>query len=390
MNDIYFWKSKKTIFFFFIPILIGILIGTVSAKTGNEIPIKILITISDNILEVIKFISPLLIFVITTTGFSNIKNNRFKFIIKFFGVILITLSLLGLIVFIISYIITPFLTFKITNTDSPWIDPYFSLNLSFIKLKLVDINLLAIIFGFISGLIFSYKNFTDSKAFTIINKIQDLIYWFFKVIILPIMPLWIIGSFAQTSFSNNSSNFFLTDMLLSFLILFFQFAWLFVMYLLTSKIFNITYKKLYTAGMKIFTFVVSLAGNGTGVIIPFIVEEQEKLGIDKNKAQVVTATSFNMPGSLISNIVFTLGIINLFGLNIPISQLFSFVFVLILLTMIAPSIPGGTSAVVLPYLQSMLGFDSTMSSMYMAMYYKQGTSNAATNNASDLYITPWL
>ncbi len=377
-------KNKAGIILFFIlPVVLGLVVGKVAYIINQEIIIRVLVTISENILVILKFITPWLVLCLTATAIGEIRGSKIekiKIMGSLFRIIFITLIPLTVFVLIISLLLVPILSFDIVSDSSPWIDALFK-----IPLTPLFSTFVGIVLGFLIGLFFDY----EGKIFNIIIKVQEIIYLFFKNILRPIMPIWIFASFSLTSYSGSGASFFLTDFLLSILILMLQFSWLSCMYYIVSKKIARPFKEIYRKGMEIFAYVVSLTGQGSGIILPFIIQREKDLGMDEQKAKLVTATSFNMPGSVISNIVFLIGVISMTNFEISLLIVIKLIFVVMLLTIIAPAIPGGTASIIAGILPN-YGFSDTMIALYQSMYYKQGTSNAATNDASDIYITPFV
>ncbi len=380
-------SNTKIILRFLLPIVLGILIGIISKSLHTDIAIRSLLTISDNILVVLKIITPFLLLSMTASAFSKIKiskTKKFYFLFKFFMYTFITLLILGSIVFIISLIIVPLLSFTLVDTSTSFATSFYKLPLPklFSKQYYSSFQLFMLSLGIFSGIFLSTKN----KFILILNKLENIIYLIFKKLIIPIMPIWILATFSSTSFANAGGSFLATDFLLSIYILILQFTWLFIMYFITSKVFKINFKKMAKYGLQIYTYVVSIGGMGTQIVLPSIIKKEKDLGLDEQKSTIITATSFNMPGSLISNIVFVLGVVNIFNYDIKIITLYAFVFILVLATVVAPPIPGGTMAITSTLCSSMLGFSDEMVQIFSTMYYKQGIPNAATNNAADFYI----
>lgn len=376
-------NKKKTILFFIIPIIIGFITGKVAYFFDQEIIIRLLITLSDNILVVLKFIIPFLVLCLVMTSICEIKGGKvkkIKTIGSLFRIILITLIPLTIVITLISQIIVPILSFDIINSDSPWVFPLFKLSIE---------PLFSTFSGIVLGVIIGVFIKENNILYKIAKEIQNIIYSFFKYVLKPIMPLWILASFALTSYSGSGIAFFMTDFLLSILILTFQFSWLLIMYYITSKKIKKPLKKIVSNGAQIYGYVVSLSGNGSAFVLPFIIKREEKLGMDLQKSKLVTATAFNMPGSLISDIVFIIGVMSMTGFTMPFLTVMKLMFSLMIITIIAPAIPMGPGSIVAGVLPS-YGFNESMIQLYTTMYYKQGTSNSATNNAADLYITPFV
>lgn len=379
-------KHQTVLLRFILPLFLGIIIGIISAKIHIEYPVRILGTLSANILAIVTFLSPFIIFVSVAVGVSNIQQNKVQFLSKFFLTILITLISVAILTFIISVVADPLLVINSTSFNNVYIDPYNKLVLHFPIFVQNFFNKFSIdFFAVVVGTIVGFLCKPSTLKFYKMVSFEKILYKIIKVIIIPLMPFWIMGSFAATAYSGVASDFFLTDLLLSIFILMLQISFLISSYYFVSLYKKINFTQVWRAGFKIFGYVISLSGVGTSVVIPFIVKEQVQLGVNKNKAQTITATAFNMPGSLIANIVFIIGVIDIFNMNVNSLSLFLFILYLVFLLMIAPSIPGGSMALVAPKLY-LLGFNEAMVNLFTTMYYKQGISNAATNNAADIYI----
>ncbi len=376
-------KNSRTLITFVIPIILGIVIGKIAYSTNNENIIRFLVTISDNITVILKFITPFLVLVLCATAIFEMEFSnkiKFKFIWNMFKRIGVTLIILAIIVTTISLLLVPHLIVGEINVDSKYISPFFKL-----KLPKTFPTIVSIIVGLVIGFVVPKDSFLGK----VIYVIQDYIFKFFRYIITPILPIWILSSFSLTSYSGSASNLFLTDIILSFLILFLQFTWLFIMYYLTSRKINKPFKEVNKVGFSVYGFVVSLSGNSTAYVIPYVIDKQEELGYNPQKSKFVSATAFNMPGSLISNIVFITGVIYMTNVVIEPTSYVILILNVMLITIIAPSIPGGTAALVQGILPN-YGFNENQTGLYTSMYYKQGISNASTNNAADIYITPYL
>lgn len=378
---------------FFGSIVIGIILGVIAQKTHNEHLIRPIITLSSNILIVIKFITPAMILVITAIGIEQIKENKIIFLFKLLSVIVITLSILSALIVLISFTVIPIFTNDVSIEQMAFVNPYFELPLPILDqaIKIGGLAVNSSVFPLIIGVILGFFIKEGTRIYRVMKRLEKIFYFFFLKILSPVMPFWIIGSFAQTAYSNAGVDFLKSDLILTVLIMGLQIGWLILNYFVVSKVKKYNFKNIVKKGLTSYGYLFSLSGNSTGPAIPFIIERQKELGYDENKADIVTSASFNMPGSLITNIVtiiFVVAITPGFVLALP--QLLPFVGILIFLTIIAPGVPGGMSALVVNNLGAYLGFTEHMTTMFMSLYYKQSTANAATNNAADFYITPWL
>lgn len=370
----------KLIIRLIIPLILGITIGSILKLNDNLFEARILMQILEVLLWFIDIIVPIMIFIYLTTAFLGLKGNVKSFLIKYFKVVLITLIICAFFSFTISYFIINIFEFKLDSQETIFVDPFmkFSVMNGYNEFNALVISVLFLI----CHNIFKFKlNF--------LFKIEFYFNQFIRRFLLTIMPLIIICSFSVSTFESSGLNIIVMDFVLSFIVLLIQFIWIFLNYIIISNT-KVFFKKVLRSGLKIYMLVLSIAGVGTGAILPDIISEQKKLGYDENKAKFITTTSFNMPGSLISNVVFSLGIMNLYNVEINFLNYFIYLTCLCFILIIAPSLPGAVFSVTSQLLSPILGFDETMIGLMSGFYYRQGTSNSAINNCCDIYISGYL
>ncbi len=372
---------------------IGVIDGLekiLNIKLDDIFIIRFFYTLSENYLAFLMWFAPLMTLVYIASAIKNLQGDIKIFMIRFLTILFSTLLILGLTTLVISILVVPYFISEQNVQIGLWPESYFVIALS----PMFNV-FTAIIFGGLIGAFIDPKGIVSrvvDESELIINKIV-------KRIIIPLSFLWIVGSFAASTYSLCTQNgsevcglgglgILKYDLLLSGLILLIQFLWVGLLLFITSKYSKIAFKKLVKAASRVYVIVFSLAGNSTGVIVPIIIDEQKKLGINEQKAKFVTASSFNMPGSLISHIVFMYGVLMIFDYQVPLSNILIYIIALIFVLSISPAISGGVFAITSSLLNPILGFSAPMINMMSTMYFKQGTSNAAINNISDFYLTP--
>lgn len=340
--------------------------------------IRVLYTFSDNFIGFLKWFAPFMSLVLIATGIREIRGEVVKFLGKFTVVLIASLILVGTLSIVLSQLIVPFYVMPFDFADSPWPMPYFSIPF----FKYFDV-FAAMILGIIVGLI--------AQRVDVVNKVlikaEVVVTFVVKNIIITFSPIWIMGSFAASTYSSHGLSVVWFDLWLSLIILVIQFMWLGLMYFVLSKYSGVAFSKIARAASRIYVIVVSMAGMTNSAIYPFLLEEQAALGLNEHKAKFVTVSSFNMPGSLISHIVFAYGLSLLFGMEIGFFVMFKYMIVLTFVLIVSPAISGGVFAITSTLLDPMLGFTDPMIALMSSMYFKQGTSNAAVNNCGDFYLT---
>ncbi len=367
------------------PMLLGLFLGFVLNKTNESVSfdlvyiVKSFYTITYNYTQILTFIAPIMIFVYVLSATNRLQNEAVRFFSKYVITIFTSLIVLGITTLVISYNLIPLFIQEMDMTQTVYVDPFMNLILDLQPLMTITTALFLSIFMGI---------FMDGKS-SFIKIIGELEVWlntFMFKVMLPLMPIWIFGTFLRSGFMSQGLELIINDLLLSLLVLIIQFSFLAIMTYLGARHAKKSYKHAVKAVIRLFAEIVSLAGMGTGIIIPLSVEEQTKLGLSKERAKIISSSSFNMPGSLISNIVFCTGIVFMFDLNLQFINLVVYVLFLIITLVAAPSVPGSVFAVTSSILEPLLGFGAPQIDLMGGLYYKQGTSNSATNHSADIYL----
>lgn len=366
------------------PMVIGAIIayvniGLVQNGTMEDITIiRIVYTFSDNFIGFLKWFAPFMSLVLIATGMREIRGEVASFLTRFTFVLITSLLAIGIISIVVSMLIVPLFVVDFSFTDSLWPDVYFTIPF----FKHIDV-FTALIVGIGVGIIAQYSSFINK----LLDKSEVIINFVVKHIIMKLSPLWIIGSFAGSIYSMQGLSIVWFDIWLSLIVTVIQVLWLCGMYFILSKYSKISFKQIYNAGVRIFVIVLAMNGMTNSAIYPYLLDEQRDLGLNPDKAKFVTVSSFNMPGSLISHIVFVYGLALLFGLPITFVSLTKYMVVLTFVLVVSPAISGGVFTMTSTLLAPMLGFTDPMIALMSSMYFKQGRYNAAVNNCADFYLT---
>lgn len=371
------------------PMIIGMVIGFICFKLGTisignysfnfKWVIQLMYTFSTDYTQFLNFVAPILVFVFVAVGCNNILTDAKNFFLNFLKLLVSSNLVLGVLTFLVAIIVVPSLVSPTQIQEVESLEPFSQLVIGMTPLFNIFV---ALILGILVGLF----NAPQTQTMKLVNEAEVWVTSFMSKIAIPLIPFWIMGTFARSSYMNQSTEIIKSDILLSLLILAIQFVWLFSMYFIGSIKSSYSFSKITKAGLKLYLEVVSLAGNGTGVIVPIAVDAQKEVGVNSNKAKIISASSFNMPGSLVSNIIFSYGILIMAGMQVDIGMYLMYIVALVITLVMAPSVPGGVFAVTQTLLTPMLGFSGAQIDLMGALYFKQGTPNAAVNNAADVYL----
>lgn len=377
---------------FIVSALIGIIIGFGSMYFNNDVIIRSIYTIANMMLTTLLLLAPIVILISLSLGVCGIKDD-WLFYLKFLLIIVISLSLFGIgfyfiIKFIYPNILDVNMNFEMAQVKTyPLIEPFNSIYKSIKSINsLLSKNLVYItIISLIIGLSFGFNKKLKPIKNTFI-KIETLIFKFIKNVMFPIMPIWTISVFANMTYGSSLSGFIYNDAVMSIIILITQLLFLLIMYKIASIISKIPLNLIIKSAKQLYLDTISMMGLGGNLILPYGVTAQTKLGVKEAYAKTITASSFNLPGSLIANIGFSFGIITIFNLNISDGQFVYYIIMLVIATIVAPTMPLSVYAVTSSLLTPLLGFNQEQLSIMSTLYYNQGTTNACANNCGDIYL----
>lgn len=373
--------------------LIGIVLGFIANFINNPIILQILALISDLMLNTLLILGPVLIFLSLTNGINTIGKD-WRFYLKFLAIIFISLSVGGIIFYILIKPIFPHIL--INNMGNMATQPkallFYPIDIvyNFLKqAKTIASNSLPYVLFISIGcgfLLLMSKHEISNKISDFLINIEKKIFYFIQKIMMPMMPIWTISLFASITYQSAVGGLIINDAVLSIVIFVAQLIFLFIMYLLASKYTGVAIKKIINSAKNLFITTISMMGVGGNLILPYGIKAQTDVGVDEEYAKVITSSSFNLPGSLIANIGFAYGLIVIFKLNVTDAQFIIYILLLVVATILAPTLPMGVFSITQQLLHPILGFDQNVIKVMSTLYFNQGTTNAAVNNCGDVYL----
>lgn len=239
----------------------------------------------------------------------------------------------------------------------------------------------ALILSFIVGIGISK---TESK--TLKNaclEFHDIINLFVQKVIVRLIPLYVLGTFAKLSASGHFFNLlktfsklFIVIILLHFGVLIFQFV---IAGIVSKKNPLVLIKNIMPA------YISALATQSSAAVIPVTMECTKKNGVseDVNNFVIPLCSTIHLTGSMISITSCTIAMMYMTGMPISFLSMIPFMLNIGIVMAAAPGIPCGAILAATGVLQSMLGFDSVMISMMITLHVMQDGFGTACNISGD-------
>ena len=262
------------------------------------------------------------------------------------------------------------------GASTPELTPYFSILIP----APLDV-MTSLVLAFVIGLGLSYQENSTLKL--VVKDFQKIIMQVIENVIVPLLPLFILGIFASMSFSGKV--FSILSVFIS--IIGVIFALHILLLLLQYTIAGIVTKKnpfklLLTMLPAYFTALGTLSSAAT---IPVTLEQTLKNGVSEKIAGFVIplCATIHLSGSIMKITACAMALMILEGMPFGFTLFAGFIFMLGIAMVAAPGVPGGAIMAAVGILQSMLGFSEEMIGLMIALYIAMDSFGTACNVTGD-------
>ena len=262
------------------------------------------------------------------------------------------------------------------GASTPELTPYFSILIP----APLDV-MTSLVLAFVIGLGLSYQENSTLKL--VVKDFQKIIMQVIENVIVPLLPLFILGIFASMSFSGKV--FSILSVFIS--IIGVIFALHILLLLLQYTIAGIVTKKnpfklLLTMLPAYFT---ALGTQSSAATIPVTLEQTLKNGVSEKIAGFVIplCATIHLSGSIMKITACAMALMILEGMPFGFTLFAGFIFMLGIAMVAAPGVPGGAIMAAVGILQSMLGFSEEMIGLMIALYIAMDSFGTACNVTGD-------
>ncbi|MEG0462348.1 MAG: dicarboxylate/amino acid:cation symporter [Bacteroides sp.] len=212
---------------------------------------------------------------------------------------------------------------------------------------------------------------------------QDIIVRMIRVVILPLLPIYIFGIFLNMTHSGQVFHVLMVFIkiigvifLLHIFLLIFQYsiAALFV----RRNPFRLLVRMLPA-------YFTALGTQSSAATIPVTLEQTKKNGVSADIAGFVIplCATIHLSGSTLKIVACALALMIMQGMPHSFELFAGFIFMLGITMIAAPGVPGGAIMASLGILQSMLGFDESAQALMIALYIAMDSFGTACNVTGD-------
>jgi Na+/H+-dicarboxylate symporter len=239
----------------------------------------------------------------------------------------------------------------------------------------------ALVFAFVIGLGLSYQEKSSLKL--VVKDFEKIIMQVIENIIVPLLPLFIMGIFVSMSFSGKVFSILSVFMNIIGVIFALHIILLLVQYTIAAVVTKKNPFRLLATMMP--AYFTALGTQSSAATIPVTLEQTIKNGVSEKIAGFVIPLcgTIHLAGSIMKITACAMALMILEGMSIDFSVFVGFIFMLGIVMVAAPGVPGGAIMAAVGVLQSMLGFNEEMIGLMIALYIAMDSFGTACNVTGD-------
>ena len=239
----------------------------------------------------------------------------------------------------------------------------------------------SLVLAFVIGLGVSAVN--GQKLRSALWEFRDIIIVIIKDVIIPLLPLYIFGIFLKIGAEGQVSS----VLSLFFKIILVIFAMHIILLLVQFTLAGIISGKnpLRALITMLPAYVTALGTQSSAATIPVTLAQAKKNGVDDEIADFVIplCATIHLSGSMLKIVSCAFAVMYMSGMNTGFDLFAGFIMMLGITMVAAPGVPGGAIMAALALLQSMLGFDQTLTGLMIALYITMDSFGTACNVTGD-------
>ena len=367
-------------------LIIGIIAGILIGSFAPEFLVKVLVTASSLFSAFLKFVIPFIIIGFVTAGIADLATGAGKLLGVTTGIAYGSTIVAGTLAFIVASLIfpsfiDPSVASQIGDPEAGMLEPIFTIPLS----PMVDVTA-AIVFSFTMGLGISALRNNDKGEilYNLFQEFQEIITKVLSTIIIPLLPIYIAGTFANITYAGQVWNILSIFWRVYLVVIPLHIVYLVIQF--TTAGFVTGKNPLKMLKNQIPGYLTAVGTQSSAATIPVNVECAKNNGVSKEIREfcVPLCATIHLSGSIISVTSFAVAVLMMNGMDHGFSTVFPFILILGIAMVAAPGAPGGAIMSALPFLP-MIGIpsDGGLASLMIALYLTQDSFGTAANVSGD-------
>nr|WP_153850643.1 dicarboxylate/amino acid:cation symporter [Ornithobacterium rhinotracheale] len=362
-------------------VFLGIVLGIISGLFFPEWLNRVFATFNALFNEFLTFSIPLIILGLVAPAISDLGKNAGKLLIITVLIAYASTFFSGFMTYFVSNAIIPQL---ISAQDyTPNVEHQIREALPFFSIQIPPVlNIMsALVMAFMIGLGLSFKR--DSALGNVFKDFQEIIVKVIEKVIIPLLPIFILGIFSQMAFSGKVASVLSVFLKIIGVIFLMHIGLLLIQYVIAGLIAK--KNPLKALGVMLPAYFTALGTQSSAATIPVTLKQVQRNGVDEDVAgfTVPLCATIHLAGSTMKIVACTMALMLMQGMPFNFEMFASFIFMLGVVMIAAPGVPGGAIMAAVGILQSMMGFNQEAVALMIALYIAMDSFGTACNVTGD-------
>ena len=371
-----------------VKLIAGIISGMLIGLYAPNFLIELVFTGQTIIGQLITFTIPLIIFFYIASGIASLPQGSGSLLGKTVGLAYGSTVIAGTL----AYVVASNALSNFTSGSIPEAAENAEQLTGFIELTIPPIFdvMTALALAFIVGIGISAVNAKSLRNG--INEARGIIDLLLSKVIIPLLPFYIAGVFAQMSVEGTVFTTLQTFGIVLFLAIIMHWLWLSIMYVTTGMSMGKSPNKLLSNMMPAYFTALGTMSSAATIPVSLKATKDNEVSDEIANFTVPLCASIHLSGSTITLVTCATAVMLLTPeLALPsFMGMFGFICMLGITMIAAPGAPGGAVMSALGLLGSMLGFSESALALMIALYMAQDSFGTACNVTGDGAISLWV
>ena len=363
-------------------LILGLIVGIILGKVGNVPLLRIMVTFNGIFGNFLQFVIPLIILGFVAPGIGDLGKKAGKLL----GITTVLAYGSTIIAGSLAYFTNSVLLTKILPKAGDMIsgnNPEAGLLKGYISVDMPPIMgvMTALLMAFILGIGIAIVEGNTIKNF--MNEIQTIVESIITKIIIPFLPIYIAGIFANMTYAGEIVKIMSVFAKVFGIIIVLHYVILLVQYTIAGSLAGGNPIALIRRMLP--AYFTAIGTQSSAATIPVTLNQTKANGVNDGIADftIPLCATIHLSGSTITLVSCSMAVMMLNGMPITFSGIFGFILMLGVTMVAAPGVPGGAVMAALGLLESMLGFGPELTSLMIALYLTQDSFGTACNVTGD-------
>ncbi len=367
-------------------IIIGIILGILIGAYLPVTVVRITVTFASLFSEFLRFIVPLMILAFVIMGIADLSQGAGKLLGITTALSYVSTIIAGFLAFIVAISIFP--TFidstvlsLIGNPEEGQLAPFFEISIP----PILDVTS-ALVFSFIMGLCISTMkgNKIGYTCYNFFSEFSEIITKVLNKIIIPLLPLFIMGTFANMTYSGETFAIVSVLWKVFIIVVCLHLLYLTAMFLFAGGLSKKNPFKLIKNQVP--GYLAAVGTQSSAACIPVNIGCAEKNGTTREIREFVIplCSTIHMAGSIITITSCVTAVLMIFDMPYDLKTMVPLILALGVAMVASPGAPGGAIMSALPFLPIVgISSEGAIASLLIALYITQDSFGTAANVSGD-------